>query len=421
MEFAVIDFETTGLFPNGRDRVIEIGIVRIDERGNVIGRFETLVNPRRDAGPTRIHGIEAWELIDAPTFEEIAGDVLAMLDGAVLVAHNARFDSGFLNAELQRAGFHELDAQALCTMEVLYAVEPRAPRRLYDCCAYLGLPCGEAHRAIADAQMAAHLLVHLLSKWPYPALPAPVAFGIRPALSGLTRPRGSSRHITERQHDYLVQLVARLPAGSPILSASAEGSQYLNLLDRVLEDRRLTEDEAELIVLAANTFNLGRDEVEVLHRHYLSQLVRIALADGIITEAVRTDLDAVGAILGLQHWESQFTAAQTTARPTSQELGITKPADIARNLSLSPFETQPTGLPTGTSVCFTGPMEYGDREGMEQLARDHGLVVKSSVSGKLRVLVVGDPDTQSGKAQKARVLGTRIMSERAFLHLLDIQ
>jgi DNA polymerase-3 subunit epsilon len=58
---------------------------------------------------------------------------------------------------------------------------------------------------------------------------------------------------------------------------------------------------------------------------------------------------------------------------------------------------------------------------MEHLARDHGLVVKSSVSGKVRVLVVGDPDTQSGKAQKARLLGTRIMSERAFIHLLDIQ
>jgi len=416
MDFSVIDFETTGLFPKG-DRVIEIGIVRVNERGDLLDQFDSLVNPRRDVGPTRIHGIEAWELSDAPTFDEIAGDVLAMLDGAILAAHNARFDRGFLNAELQRAGFHPLDGQALCTMEVLYAVEPRAPRRLQDCCAYLGLPCGQAHRALADAQMAAHLLVHLLSKWNYPALPAPLAFDIRPTRSGRTKPRGSSKHITEQQHDYLGQLVARLPGGSPILSASAEGSQYLNLLDRVLEDRRLAEDEADLLVLAANTFNLGKDEVEILHRHYLGHLVRIALADGIINEAERKDLDAVGAILGLQGWD-KFTDA-LNPKPTTRDLGITKPADVPKNLPAA-FDTGPASLPSGATVCFTGPMEYGDRETMEHLARDHGLFVKSGVSGKLQVLVVGDPDTQSGKAKKARLLGTRLISERAFLHLLDV-
>lgn len=420
MEFAVIDLETTGLFPNGVDRVVEIGVVRVDDRGNQISQFESLVNPKRDAGPTHIHGIEAWELNDAPAFEEIAGDVLAALDGAVLVAHNARFDSGFLNAELQRAGLHELRSEALCTMEVLYAVEPGAPRRLHDCCSYFGLPCGEAHRAIADAQMAAHLLVYLLSRWRYPALPDPVVFDIRPALSGRTSPRGSSKHITGRQHDYLVQLAARLPSGSPILSASAEGSQYLNLLDRVLEDRRLAEDEAELLMLAADTFKLGRDDVEVLHRHYLGHLIHLALADGVISPAERIDLGAVASILGLQTWP-HFADALKPPQPSSPKVTNTQPADIPRKLSLTSFDTSPAALPTGTTVCFTGPMEHGGRDDMEHLARDHGLIVKSGVSGKVSVLVVGDPDTQSGKAQKARQLGTRIMSERAFLHLLGIE
>ena len=101
LEFATIDFETTGLSAKS-DRVIEVGIVRTSADGRTLREYSSLVNPSRDVGRTDIHGITAGMLRDAPTFAQIVGDVASMLNGAVMVAHNASFDARFLDAELER-------------------------------------------------------------------------------------------------------------------------------------------------------------------------------------------------------------------------------------------------------------------------------------------------------------------------------
>ena len=100
--FAVLDIETTGLFPTKHDRIIEVAVVRLDGNGDPLDEFATLVNPERDVGPTRIHGISTRDVLNAPVFREIAGDIIARIAGTVLVAHNARFDCDFLWAEFAR-------------------------------------------------------------------------------------------------------------------------------------------------------------------------------------------------------------------------------------------------------------------------------------------------------------------------------
>jgi DNA polymerase-3 subunit epsilon len=104
--FAVVDVETTGLFP-GSHRVAEIAIVHMDPEGNVTDRWETLVNPQRDLGPQRIHGIRTEEILEAPTFADIAPSVVQRLKGRVMVAHNLQFDYRFVSHELSLAG-HKL-------------------------------------------------------------------------------------------------------------------------------------------------------------------------------------------------------------------------------------------------------------------------------------------------------------------------
>jgi DNA polymerase-3 subunit epsilon len=420
VEFAVLDFETTGLLPQMHDRVIEIAIVRVDEHGETLAEFDTLINPGRDVGPTDIHGIEAWEVADAPRFAEIVGDILTLVDGAVLVAHNARFDTAFLDYELKLAGYAGLHIEPFCTMELLHSIAPLAPRKLRDCCEHFGLEVGAAHHALEDVRMTARLLHHLLGQWQYPALPAPRTFDIKPDRCPRCCRRGSGRPPAERQGTFLAGLVSRLPGGAPTLRASAAGAEYLNLLDGVLEDRRVTELEAELLISLAGIHGLSAREVAALHEDYMRHLVTIALADGVITDTERRDLNAIGMLLGTPEWDQVISdGARTLPRQAPvRESAAPAATPAARKHTVEAARTTLVGgLAPGMSVCFTGAMQY-DREDMQAIAAAAGLAVKTGVSGKLDVLVIADPDSQSGKARKARELGTRLVSEAAFLQMV---
>lgn len=165
--FAVVDVETTGLV-SGRDRVAEIGVVHVDPDGAVRDRWETLVNPQRDLGPQRIHGIRAEQVRDAPLFADVLPEIVRRLEGRAFVAHNARFDHRFLTAEFLRAG-EEFPVEAddvVCTMRLARAFLPGAGRSLQDCCNAFGLLLEDAHTAGADAEATAHVLSAYLSMAP---------------------------------------------------------------------------------------------------------------------------------------------------------------------------------------------------------------------------------------------------------------
>jgi len=106
--FAIIDLETSGFNPP-ESKILEIAILKIDRDGNEIDRFETLINPEDgNVGRTDIHGIELKMLSGAPTFDEASGRILELIQGSIIVAHNARFEENFLAYELNEAG-HDLD------------------------------------------------------------------------------------------------------------------------------------------------------------------------------------------------------------------------------------------------------------------------------------------------------------------------
>src|SRR5210317_1546631 len=101
----VLDTETTGLEVSQGHRIIEIGCVELVNRKLTGNHYHQYLNPRReiDQGAIEVHGITSEFLADKPGFEQIAGDFIDYIAGAELIIHNAPFDLGFLNAELQRA------------------------------------------------------------------------------------------------------------------------------------------------------------------------------------------------------------------------------------------------------------------------------------------------------------------------------
>lgn len=118
--YAVVDVETTGLHPRGQ-RIVEIAVVHVSPDGDITGTWETLLNAQRDLGPQHIHGITAAEILRAPTFDQMAGELAERLRGRVLVAHDLRFDTGFLAAEYLRSGYEIPCAveHGLCTMGLI--------------------------------------------------------------------------------------------------------------------------------------------------------------------------------------------------------------------------------------------------------------------------------------------------------------
>lgn len=154
----LLDCETTGGKP-GRDRITEVALIEIDN-GIETGRWQTLLNPEMpiSAWIAEFTGITNAMVATAPTFADIAPDLLARLQDKVLVAHNARFDYGFLKAEFKRAGLH-YTAKTLCTVQLSRALYPQYDRHgLDEVVKRLGLGTSDRHRAMADTEILLALL-----------------------------------------------------------------------------------------------------------------------------------------------------------------------------------------------------------------------------------------------------------------------
>jgi ATP-dependent Lhr-like helicase len=163
--FSVVDVETTGFSPALGHRIVEIAIARTDHTGETLDRFATLLNPGRDIGATDIHGLRAFDVADAPTFRQIADHITSLLQGTVVVAHNAPFDLGFLDAEYARLQLPTPVTASLCTLELALRYSPHLPRHtLTACCAGEGVTMGTAHTATDDADAATALLARYLTK-----------------------------------------------------------------------------------------------------------------------------------------------------------------------------------------------------------------------------------------------------------------
>ena len=169
MREIVLDTETTGLDPFQGHRLVELGCIEL-VNGIPSGQsFHRYLNPERDmpAEAQAVHGLSAEFLKDKPYFSEVADEFLAFIDDAPLVAHNAMFDLGFLNAELERAGKPLVIRERLVdTLLLARRKHPGGPNRLDDLCARYGIDNSRRtkHGALLDAELLAEVYVELTGK-----------------------------------------------------------------------------------------------------------------------------------------------------------------------------------------------------------------------------------------------------------------
>lgn len=400
--YTVIDVETTGLSPERHDRVVEIGVVYVSDDGEIQDSWSTLVNPGRDVGPTRIHGITASDVLHAPRFEDLAPYVLRAVAGRTIVAHNAPFDLRFLAHEMRRAGIDGGEPpSALCTMQWSTAYLDAPSRRLIDCCRASGIQLDNAHSALADATATAQLLGHYLQlsdrQPPWGEIlqtsrnhPWPPFDGPYPAIGMVARTARSAV-----QDAWMGSVVSQMPR-----AADARTDSYLAVLETALLDGVIDAQEQAALVGLAHESGLTREHVLRIHHQYVLDMAKVATHDHVVTDAEQAELVHTTQILGLgpDDLEHALAVAWREAKAGHTEPRRESTAGIT--------------LEAGDRVAFTGDMAT-DRPVWEARALAAGLTT-GAVTKKAKLLVASDPNSLSGKANKARTYGVPIVSETAF-------
>jgi DNA polymerase-3 subunit epsilon len=429
--FAVLDVETTGLSPRG-DRVLELAVVRLDERGAVVDEWSSRFNPQGPVGATHIHGITEADVRDAPLFADKLAEISSRLTGTVLIAHNAPFDTSFLRSEFERAGWRWPDVASLCTMKASWHYSPHlSRRRLADCCADEGVPLHDAHSALGDARATAGLLSSWLGRHPVhpgidPALAKRVAVAWPTAASALPTQRWAPTATSRRTGTEAPRRTPpkpKAPALGSMLHQVKFGigpmedplpvedriavESYLEKLTEAVADGVLTDDEVSHLADLAEVYELDPETVTNAHRVIIEGVTQMAMLDSKISNAERAEIRHLAAQLGVSDKDLKtLLAEQRVAR-----LQI-----LSEDLPPLPDGWALGGpVRVGDKVAFTGG-DPAARAKLEALAAQVGVEVMASVS-KGTAFLVSD-GLQSTKSRAAEEHGVRVVTYRDFLEIL---
>ena len=473
--YAVIDVETTGLWPGRHHRVIEIGIVHLDAHGEIEAAFETVVDPSRDLGPIHVHGLRGADVRDAPRFENIVDDLSDRLRGRVVVAHNARFEAQFLAAEFDRLGLTSPlgadGAGALCTMRLAATYLPGAGRTLADCCAAIDVDLAMAHQALADATATAHLLAAYLrmgdaqstwwqdwgryaesQDWPTAATPRTVphprpAGGAGGADDGghapgraawhprrrVARPQAIGAADLDLDRDLFGLPAEPLPTEPRFLERATEllprldvdrrQSQYAAMLDKVLADGYLSTDESENLGTLATELDLTASARTDVHDLYFASLVSTVWAHDVLTDDERRQVDAVAELLGIapHRRDAALVPSVLERAPRPPDEDELEEFEVIEGLDETLGSVLPVRSPT-LARPYVGPFSPGahvslagglsqERDAVARALESAGLVVWPAVTSETALVVVPDVGCCSGKARKARRYGVPVVDE----------
>lgn len=410
-QFAFLDLETTGFSPKRGDRIVEIAIITTNWEGQVQDRFETLVNPLREVTGTEIHGLTAELLNEAPAFSDVVDDILFFLKDKIVVGHNLTFDLRFLESEIERHYRQRFYFEGLCTLQLSKTLFPGLPiRRLDALCEFLDIDLVEAHSALGDCEATKELFrkMKFLTRenpnfdWE-DMLSQPCCFDFELAPKRRFVNRSKAENKIHSKKSQLLEFIKRLPADP---QAEVSVSQYLNLLDEALVDRKLTQSEVESLMDLIVLLGLSQGQVKTLHEDYLRNLTRVYWKDHFLSEAEKSDLFDVGELLGVDK-------SQVILICDEEEVKVKNESE---NTDSENFKERIQGK----SICFTGALQSTfngasiDRSFAQKLAIENGMVVKSGVSKGLDYLVTADPNSLSGKSLKAKDYGVKIIAEPVF-------
>ncbi|WP_462418449.1 3'-5' exonuclease [Kytococcus sp. Marseille-QA3725] len=389
--FAVLDVETTGIEPPAA-RVVEVAVVLVTSRGEVLDEFTTLVAaPGGVKDSWQFHGITDVDLVGAPTWSQVWPELSSLLEGAVLVAHNLEFDLGFLAAETKRIKGRMPNMLALCTLET---AREQLDGQAFSLKSLHKTVSGgwrnDDHSALGDARATRDLLQWLLHEGPTPLrLNKPVpewqGAGAAPTAPVKVRP-------TESPVRDLSVVVNSLPdSPRPRLPDEEQRARFVGELRDALSDGRLFADELE--TLARHAFELRATRQELLA----------------LVEPVWTEMMAGRA--------GHSAAEDQRVRRTASELGldgvVVLPEAAVPESTAGPYAR----ILSDWRVAFVG--DSVELEELRELALAHGVREAKRVTETVRVTVLEPGAAENRKVERSRELGIDIVEPERFRPLLE--
>jgi DNA polymerase III subunit epsilon len=370
--YVVIDLETTGLSPQ-EDRIVEIAMARV-EGDAVVDEWMTLIDPGRDPGPTFLHHISQEMVQGAPTFRDVVGDILARLDGAIVVAHHAPFEEGFLAGELGRLRIEAAPLPTICTLRLSRAVLASPNYKLSACCEIMGIELTDAHTALGDVRATAQLLPRLLAAAPhirFPVEPMPL-----PRYPRLVGPRTRVTNLRRGDDGWIHSLMSKLPVS--MSDHDPIGAQpYLDYLSSALAEGKLTGRQTRILGRLAGRAGMGAAQVGELHKRFLDGLRDEALRVGALTEDHQRQLVTVARLLNEPGYFADLVPDTVVPAPTH-----------------------------GPRVWCSPAVPQQTRRSLS----DAGYQLSSNITRTLTAAVVAPGDEQLPRTTRAVELGTRIVA-----------
>lgn len=263
---AVVDLETTGLTA-GADRIVELSVARVDpgEEPKIV--LDTLVNPMRRMAATEIHGITDQDVVNAPRFSEVAGELLGVLHDCVVAAYNVYFDMKFLDVELRGAA---VDCQPphFCLMYMRPMLGLGSRCKLEEACRCHGIEYPKTHVAAADAIASARLYVVYREVAKSRGI---VTFGDLGELKRYKFTDSFSHAPSPHPSDFGLSSCSRLHSRSGYIHASVVDpaccalASYWDTLKTVVADLEITDEELAYVEAEKERSGLAKEQIRSIH------------------------------------------------------------------------------------------------------------------------------------------------------------
>lgn len=305
LPFAVIHFETTGIKPFHKHKIVEISVVLFSADGKHEETFSSLIKPGIPISNSVYHGISDEDVKDAPGMEDVLPYVLHLLSGRLVVSHNAPFEEVFLYHAAQRAG---LPLNLFCAVDTLSLARiclDIPNHKLGTVCDYLGIGMTGPHEAEPDAIATAKLFLNLRRRRglsvPQMPLVQESAKTDRPRLL-IRRPR-----ILKGTEGYMANVIRLLPMSSLQLDSQSEAA-YMDMLTDVLADRKLQREEAANLAKLAIEVGLSAQRVRELNKSFLDRALEMALEDTRLEAEELRNLKVLAKLLGSEGYFDDLKA-----------------------------------------------------------------------------------------------------------------